>query len=76
MISCQTDRLRPTMAGGTTNSVTDIFMAHLLIAQSYQGSLATLICLQLQRGIKMPTDLVVDFAANRGLSPWDRSELF
>jgi hypothetical protein len=26
-------RLRPTMAGGTTNSETDIFMAHLRIAQ-------------------------------------------
>ena len=25
MISCQTDRLRPTMAGGTTNCVADIF---------------------------------------------------
>ena len=24
----------------------------------------------------MPTTLVVDCAANRGLSPWDRSELF
>jgi hypothetical protein len=36
-----------------------------------------LICsLRLQRGIKMPTALVVDCAANRGLSPWDTSELF
>ena len=26
MISRQTDRLRPTMAGGTTNSVTDMFI--------------------------------------------------
>src|SRR6516162_8255283 len=75
MISCQTDRLRPTMAGGTTNCVTDMFMAHLRVAQSNRESPATLICfLRLQRGIKMPTALVADCAANRGPSPWDRSE--
>jgi len=53
MISCQADRLRPTMAGGTTNSMTDIFMAHLRIAQSKRGLLRPRLrapCPMLQHG--------------------------
>ena len=58
MISCQTDRLRVTMAGACTNCVTDMFMAISVLRQH------------------VPATFVVDCAANRGLSPWDRSELF
>ena len=67
MISRQIDRLRPTMAGGTTNCVTDIFMAHLRIAQSSWGLLATRCLLLLESGIEMPVALTLDCAAIRGL---------
>jgi hypothetical protein len=51
MISCQTDRLRPTMAGGPRNSMTDIFM-DISVLPNQTGDRCTLICsLRFQRGM-------------------------
>src|SRR4029453_14482782 len=77
MISRQTDRLRPTMAGATVNCVTDMFMAHLHVAKSNRGwrQLYLLPCAPKAASRCQPPSRAT-VPAIVALSPWGRSESF
>jgi len=74
MISCQTDRLRATMAGACTNCVTDMFMVlPAQIGDRWQPRSIPFDSTEPSRCLPSLRSTVQPFA---GLSPWDRSELF